>query len=513
MKTKITLLFILNILLSYSQPFTISWADSAGKGVYVGQNTEYFYYVIGVTETSSKITELSKADLKIKQQITFTRPTDKFGKMIEERYVILKNNIYFFQKNFYEYNNKLSVFANKINNNGSVAEKILVDEKKVKDSKDVDGIKFQVSDDGKKLLVLEYEKKDEDNSVKFTYKAFDENIKPLWSKDFDLPYRSKPATLPLDPIVKGDYLYFVGTGLLKPGEKADDNKPLSKLFCYNSKQNKLTDYSLLWDTISHYDYRMIFNKKNEPMCVGLYSNRQGKKNNKFLMNQVDYLNGAFCFTFSKGLDTVIKKDLRALELFPADNKHFNAPNTGYSVKTISQFGDGSISIVCESYSSNYVYDKNPTLRYTTYEFSDLIVFNVNCDKNNTWAKKIIKSQSSTDNYLGKGDKSHHSVLVVGGDNYLNLFVNSKKPKASFFSEIKPEKNMIELDSYKEDKSTTFLISIDKQGKITVTDFTESEKATLPFIYTNLYKIDLNSNEVYFGASTKKDNKFGKLVSK
>ncbi len=375
---------------------------------------------------------------------------------------------------------------------------------------------IKISKDSTKVLVYYNLPIKKNESEKFGFKVFDQNMNELWQKDVTLPYVNKLFEFESFIVDNQGNVHILGK-LYNEKRMAKRKGKVNykyKILSYYNKGEELKKYDVrLKDKYINNVHLAINRDNNNLICAGFYSNKS------------DYIaSGIYYLTIDHKTKNVIKESFKPFDaefltqyLKKSKKKKVKkrmkkGKETGllfYELNDIITRKDGSVVLIGE-YNKIHRYtstttDGNGNMRtttYTNYIFGNIIVVNVTPDGQIQWAQKVPKLQVSVNR---EGNFTSFATMVtddhiylIYNDNPKNL-LTSKNSKGKIYQLENPRKSIITV------------ATLDNNGKLSRGVIRKPQKSKLYLVTRGAVQLD-DKNMVIFAKYLKK-YRFAQLIFK
>lgn len=306
-----------------------------------------------------------------------------------------------------------------------------------------------ISKDGSKYLFVTSGKGRKEDKEKISINVLDSDMNVVWSKPITLPYADQLLAL------QGYYVNNNGDVFITAKKFKDKAKNFRKgeknyeyiLFSYTKNGAKASETPINIGTgkfIS--DIALGFNKKNDIVCMGFYSEQKRLSIKGSFTIKLDNTGENIIFSETKAFETSF------LDLFEQTKKD---ELFGFDLGTILFKEDGSSTLIAEhTGQSDRLGDNQSVLT-----FNDLIVLNVSDKGKIDWVKKVAKRQ------YYKGDIRFRLSVKLRYFSY-EAFTNNNKIYILYNDADKNMDKPVEdkkVSLFYGNKINAVLVSIDSKG--------------------------------------------------
>ena len=510
MKNKILVITISLInFCSFSQniEFTLSQTEHKDTKNFKFADSQAFYTsdFYEYQTTSFYLSKYSSIDLKniYATKINMPKINNKETKSLE--LLLIENDLVLFSTLFDKKTNKFILYATKINADGilSIESKVVSEIDAYKKSYGYFIVRLTES---KKTIIINTEKpSNETDSVRYNWKIIDKNCNILRDKSLSLPYYGNESWPVKLMEYKYDKIYFLATNLKKLPVKDQIKAPIeNKLYCYDLKNEKITDYPLSIETRSLFDLHINFNTENQVILTGLYSYSDINEKCVFYDNDRPDLRrgaGALCEILNENLELNLYKNYID---FPKKKTDF----TPIFLKDIYLQDDGSIILISEF---KYNVGSFTTITFgsnsgsSDRHFGDILINTFDPLSKAHYVNRVSKDQ------IQRLEGILSSYVSISNGKKIELFVSDTDDK-KLTKNINTNSEFYINNSKSYKHSKTLLLEIDNKGNMKEnTDV--KELINREFLMMCDYKISLNQNEIIFSYENNSGQKFGKMLYK
>jgi hypothetical protein len=379
-----------------------AFTNADGEAFYVSEHIEGSSSSFIVTKYSSKtLDEIYSKKIKV---------PEVNGKECDVKTVLLaEGTLLLFTTQFDKTDGLNKLYANKFRTDGTIDEesKLIASVKPI--NKKLQGsFAVGLAENMKNVIVCTEMATSETESIKYIWKILDKNLNTTLESSMELPCYSlsNPSVRKMD--YKNGKVYFISWRLRDvPKSKEKDKSPaVNKLYCYDLKNQKLTEVVLDVTHNSLFDVGISFNTKDQVILTGLYSTSES---GYFFFAESAYNrieSGAFCEVYTDDLEKVLYKDILA--------------NDGggylYYVNDVLLQADGSIVLISEWKDiAEYGSSTQPH-----HKSGDVLIHAFNPETKEKWIRRISKDQQA-------GSRNDlFSTLVLSAGNNLAFLINDNR---------------------------------------------------------------------------------------
>jgi len=292
---------------------------------------------------------------------------------------------------------------------------------------------FKYSEDFTKLMLyynLPYQKGEPEQ---FGYQVYKDNMELLWEKEITLPYKDELFSIENNIVDNNGNVYLVGVLFKEKAVKKRYGLPNYeyKIISFTDKGENKNEVTAALKNKFITDLQINITSKGDIVCGGFYSEKNTSSiKGTFYMN----INGK---TGEVKTENFKEFETNFLAEFMSEKKASKGKELyEYSLDKIVIREDGGAVLVAEQFFVRVVttttYANGVTTYHTTYYYyyNDIIVVNVNPDGTIEWAKKIPKTQVSTNDggfYSSYAvNISHGKLYFIFNDNPKNITIKSDK---------------------------------------------------------------------------------------
>jgi len=302
------------------------------------------------------------------------------------------------------------------------------------------------------------------NNEKFSYRVFDENMKNIWTKELELPYKDRFLKISNQLMDNDNNIYILSSvsSERKKGENNDHTVPDNNyyLLTYYHKENKLKEFDITlgdkWITALSFGLA----PNGDIVAGGFYSNTHEQT-----------IAGTFYLRIDKASQNIVSTNLKPfeknflLEFMPEKKVKKGKELSDFYFDHFIVREDGSALFVAEQYYMQVVYTYNDPYGYGPYGvvgyspfygrgnynyqyyYNDLIIVSVSSEGVIDWARKIPKRQVSTNDggyYLSYAlAHNDNGVYILFNDNPKNT-PQWRSSENSVYSMTKTRKSVATL---------------------------------------------------------------------
>jgi hypothetical protein len=505
---KIQKLFILvAILCSYqvalqAQSFNVTWGDKArlnksfddavkvdggksivlrketsGGGMFSQVKTKIVFLLI---DANTEV--ILEREYEAEEKNTYYRGLEKYG-----------NNVFFTYQVYDKETKMTTLYADKIDPKTlKTAEKVNIGSFESDSKNDQAVIRFQLSQDSTKILLLVEAPERKKENRKFFFSVLNTELKKVWSKEVELPYTQKFIYLINYSISDEGKVYVSVKNYDKEVSRESVRENGSKVPAYVYKiliyAQNAKDKEIILSMGDNFVHQSIlsFNKNSGIVSVGgLYKQKvNGKINGVFYASldaKTDVISNPKLVPFDTDILTRIDKDG-----FASDKEKDPGLDKYYEIVSVLKRPNGSIDLISEYryFSETFVMSQRGS-SYTQYYYQYGSILNTNIDKTGKAIfTRVPKNQKfSSRNWNFNGFLSFFPVIYKEN---LVLFFNDDKDNVDRDLEKKPDDVM----NFKQ--SVLAAATIDTKGNLSrqaVLSNDEEDYICLPMQFT---KIDESS---------------------
>ncbi|MEO6882472.1 MAG: hypothetical protein ABI199_00455 [Bacteroidia bacterium] len=428
----------------------------------IGENATSFYTLTTQPATLFSdghifFEEFSKSDMTLvrKQEILMPKTDGKreeFGTLL-----YVKGKMILFTSYYNSDQKKNYDFVQSVNNDGTVnpdAKKI--DEIEVTKSglfgTNKGSFSTILSTDSSKILVYRSETYKKNETHQFHCKVLDLNLNEIWSKELELPYKDKNFSVSdytLDN--NGDVYMLAKIELEKDQHQKGDPNYKYEILYYNHTADALKEYDLSIGQKYITSVAFKLNTTGDLVCAGFYSNKNSYSVAGSFYLKIDEKTKNVVNTGFKEFD----KDILAKFMSVRKVNKGNEIND-MKVDEILFHDDGTAYMISEQYWVAMIttYDPQTHSSQTTtiYHANNIVVVNFAADGSIVWAKCIVKTQESENDF---GMYLSYSVQEVGKKLFFMFNDNVKNLKIPNSDDYKTMSNPR--------KSVAMLVTMDEKG--------------------------------------------------
>ncbi len=288
---------------------------------------------------------------------------------------------------------------------------------------------YKLSPDSSKILLfVEGPDRRKDNK-KFFIAVFDTNLKPLWTKDIQLPIADRFISI-YDQDISNDGKVFVALKhydkeVTRQSVREDGAKIPSytyKLMVYDAGSPNGKEISFNLNNQYIQGTKLSYGKNGLITVAGLYKRKfNGNINGAFyatLDGNTTEVKDPTMVPFSPEMITLVDKDN-----FGSDKSSDPGLYPGFRIRNIMNRTNGSVDLVSEYYRLDVITSFNPTTNTTTtsyrYTYGDIINTNISTDGKAVFTR-IPKNQKFTNSNIFLG-----FYPIVYGDKLVLLYNDDK----------------------------------------------------------------------------------------
>jgi predicted transcriptional regulator len=367
---------------------------------------------------------------------------------------------------------------------------------------------FIVAEDHSKILVIHQEMYKKDSREKFFYKMFDQNLKVLWEKKMELPFKDKYSSVGGYKIDAGGKVYAQCGVTNEKKEKGKANYTYY-IIEYDPTADKMEKYhvNLAGKYISEITYADD-PKHNNIVCAGFYSNKSGagmagvfylrinKESKEITEKGIKDFGKEFLAQFIGE-----KKASKGKEAYSFDMRHFILREDGGAILVAEQY---YVQEVCRSSGGTGLTVQRCDLHYY---YKDIICASINPDASIAWVTRVPKFQHSVND---GGFYSSYLISMKGNQIFFLFNDNPKNMKLLATANAKKGKGVPVKMMTNPKKSVALLYTVDMAtGEIDSKPLfnAKSDKATI--LRPKLYR-QINDKDIVIYGERGKNYKFGTM---
>lgn len=351
---------------------------------------------------------------------------------------------------------------------------------------------YRSIDSSKILFTVFYPTKGKENA-KYGFVATDNSLTQLWKNDIIFDELDKNFNLNQILIDKTGNIHMTATVRMSREEKRKAKsitRYYQAIYSYFPTEKDLKRYDVGFKDEIILSANFKLNDKDELVCTGFYGE------NKFFDAG---MKGFFYFRIDTKTKSVVSKNLspfdkKFLEQLMSKRKADKGKGLfNYEVRETFNMKDGGMTVVCEYYYHDYVYNQNNEATGEFWLYGDVLVFFLDKDGNMKTYSILKKRQYAYQRYnsynymfFGSGlilpsiYPSIHEVPYYGigcmmKNDQLQLIYNENPKNAE---RAKAGKN---LRSVRQRTSVTNLVQFDADGKITSTTLFKSKDKAAGYV--------------------------------
>ena len=355
---------------------------------------------------------------------------------------------------------------------------------------------YSQSIDSTKLLIYYQLPFEKGQPQKFGLNVYDDQLEEIWTKEIELPYNDELVDLVGYCIGNDGNVYVLG--------KVYEDKQRDKIkgeinykyhiFFYNKNEEEAFDLPL--DSRKNFfnEISMSVNKKNQVICVGLYTSSLGSVSEGTFYIRIDA-------NTRKVQAETLKEFSELMDYNDNDSERKrkrkqNRIYRNYDFRHIIQKEDGGIIVVAEQYyvvvvtsTTGSAGGGSSTKTTYYYHYDNILVLNIDKNGKFIWQKIIPKKQVSTND----GGYYLSFTMAAKGDNLYFLYNTPKKESKIFNYAL----------------STLSLFTIDKQGELSDKSelITKNESKVMMVPKTGVQI----SDEIYLFGRGRRMHRFAKIT--
>lgn len=305
-------------------------------------------------------------------------------------------------------------------------------------------------------------------SEKFAVFVYDKDIQKVWSREVTLPYLAKEFT-PTDTRVDNDGNVIVLGQLYNGKETAKDKKKANfstRMLVYKADEEEADEYNISLPEIN-LNEMTVLTKADMVTCIGFFSKGNSVGNSGAFVADIniktkevlDYNTLDFDSEFL--LSNYSEKQVKKAKKKEEKGKEITLSGTNY-VKQVFYDDAGNKFVIAENEyeqvvtSTMYGANGMATTTTTTYYFNlDISIFKINKENEIEWAKKIPKSQVTTND-----GGVYNSYYVKQMDDKFVFFYNDHIDNLKV---VKPGK--VATFNRSKGKSVTVAVIMDLEGNM------------------------------------------------
>lgn len=476
-KKALLLAFALQFSILYAQKITINWSEESKKefsfGSFVKGNDNDMIKLVFDVETSGffrknvKMTPiLTRYDGKLNEQTERLIEVDeddvKFDKLLN-----VKGKLFLFTHKYDKETKSTSFYTSAINiktlNSEGTPVKLGTFDAQSRSSQST--AEYELSKDSSKVLMFGLAPYSKKENEKYYIGVYDNNMKKLWDKTVELPYRDKYIYI-LDNVVTNEGKVGVllkhydqevtRESVTKDGEKVPSYK--TKFLFYDKDNATPKEYIL--EVNNNYIHTLQVTEDNQTSLTlfGLYKQKQSGYITGYFTatidkNTTDFKTGQLT-SFPDDLVTQIKIDKQG-----SDKEKDPGFSNSFKLATIVTRDDNSKDYIVEYSSARLVTVTTSnstggfyTYTYWEYNYGDIIDINIKADGKTTYAR-VPKMQVSRD------IRMYSNGLYIPYKDKLLVFYNDDDDNIDRDINKKPD------PLYKFNKSVFVMAEIDNKGNV------------------------------------------------
>lgn len=498
---------------AFSQTASVTWGPilkepkrTVTSGIVGKDKTGFFtlrddYSKVSLFNRNGQAIFLERYDkenkLVFSKELVVPVPAKIDGKFKFEGLFYLHGQLVMFSSFLNKDNGRNTAFANKVNTNGEVENK-LVEIASFGDAKkgNPGDFAFVLSDDSSKVLVFENLPDEKKENEKFKFKVLDNELNIISDKSITLPQRDKDTGLS-DWRVDNNGNVYVLLSTLKQREerKNKEQKFTYRIFAHYRAEDQTKEYEIKIPNKFITDLTFDMDKNRNLVVAGFYADDKKMRASGTFFLRIDHENKT---VLNQGVKD-FSKDFLGLFMSKTKAKDENAGVANMRLGKLIMREDGGFLMVAEqayvyvvrSRSSNGVYT-------TTYHYinNDIVFVNINPKGGIDWISRIPKKQHTVND---GAQYSSYSVNVMKDKIYLIYNDNTKNVG---MKDAKKYKVMA-----KPKKAVTMLVAMDNTGNFQKQVlFPAREKKTI--VRPSFYLQDDKSVIIY--SETGRDYRFGSI---
>jgi hypothetical protein len=501
---------ILLLLLPFvvaGQDFTISWGE---EKVYskiparqlIGRDSTGFY-ILRYQRADDRTMQIDKYSYNQYLQVqSFAIEMPRIGRKnaVFEKIYLLDDHFVLFSSHYENSEDINYAFASLINLKGEIIKPAVeVDRiEKVKSRKNTGWFEFRLSPDSTYLLAFHNTPFEKFSSERFSIRLFDDELNPIWSNKFQLPYEDQNFEVTNFVLDNQQNVYMVcalyGNEFVR-GEQ-NSNKRYSMLH-YNHHQKKLTEFEINVDDRWFHSARFQIVGDTSLVVAGFYANSgQGNIAGAFYLHfntQTDELE-------SSGFEPLPRDILASIGV--SGDFSMSGGAQMFALRNLLVKSDGGVVLVAEKeYVNTSTYIDPYTGQYITnyhYHFDEVLFVGLDASGAIDFATVLPKSQTSTNDtgpYSSIAVNLHNDdVYVLYNENPANVTSRGESRSLNNFS-----------------KSVAMLARVDSNGNLSREPLF-SIKDFGGILKPKFSREQAQSRQVIYGEQNGKD-KFGEIIFK
>jgi len=281
---------------------------------------------------------------------------------------------------------------------------------------------MKLSADTSKVLVYYQLPFFEESNERITLAVFDDQLKPLWSKLVDLPYRDDRFTVTETRVHNDGTVYILGRVSEKRLNWSNENPGFKYvLLCYDHRKSALKEYNLDLAPKSISGIGFQFTPENKYVAVsGFYSenSRSEEEAAGFLFLKLDHERQRVVQTATTPFD----RELLA-RLMTQKQVERNPELRNFQLAVVFPLENGQTLLVAEQATVRQICLTDPRTGLIScsdqYNFDDLLVTKLSAEGIPAWVRSIPKRQFSTDD-----EGLYLSFVPLFQNGTLHLFFNN-----------------------------------------------------------------------------------------
>lgn len=369
-----------------------------------------------------------------------------------------------------------------------------------------------ISDNGSKILVYHQEPYQKNKNEKFNYKVYDNQLKLLWEKDMELPYKDKQVTI-FDYTIDNDgYVYAL--------EKVETQVKSSGLFTKNKKLYafKIITYDFKADKTDEIPLSLggakfitdltfgVDNSKGKIIVTGFFANKENSGIAGTVFIRIDKKTFKVEYENASAFDKKFLTKVYQNKVSERKAKKQESISTAYDLDHVIIKEDGGVIIVGEEYyvvertsSSGSMGGISVTVTTYYYHYDNIIAINLAPDGTIKHANVIHKKQLSVNDggAFSSFIMTYHNdnLYIWYNDNPKNIAPKTKPEKRGTYYMNKPKSAMV------------VMATIDKNGKLNMETFFKSKNEAKSILKPKVHAT-FASNKVLVYSENKSNYKFG-----
>ncbi len=350
---------------------------------------------------------------------------------------------------------------------------------------------------------------------RFSLKVYDQEMKPMWDRDVDLPYLDSEFSVESTRVANDGSVVMIGNKYAEKREAKElrkDGKATYEyhLLVYHGDGKEPEDHKINVPDKFLQDLTLNIGEEGDILCGGFYGNKGSFSVRGTYFLRIDRTSKEIVHSSFKEFDRDFiteymteKEEAKATK--KADKKGEELEMYNYELRDIVRRDDGGAVMVGEQYrfyvttvTSTDANGNTSTRTVYHYVYNDIIVVNINPEGEIDWAAKVPKRQHSTND---GGYFSSYAMVVKGSnihlmfnDNGMNLF-------------LKPG-DKVEPFKYGKEMLIT-LATIDEDGKVSREALLSQEKREA--MTRPKSSVQVGDDRLFIYAAWKKEYRFGTVT--